>query len=69
MGLDRTPTEKEFIVRTLDLLYVLKDMMTDQKAVPLKLVLSYNQVVTCLHALGYTTEKSFADPESEVKKH
>lgn len=69
MNFQRTKTEKEFIVRSLDLLYVLKEMMQEQKEVPLKLVLAYNNVVECLYLMGYTTEKSFNDPESDVKKH
>lgn len=69
MSFNKTKTEQEFVLRSLDLLFVLKEMMEQQKQVPLKLVLAYNNVLECLHLMGYTTEKSFGDTESDVKRH
>lgn len=69
MSFQKTRIEKEFILRSLDLLHVLKELMEQQREVPLKLVLSYNNVLECLHFMGYTTEKSFGDTESDIKRH
>lgn len=68
MNRTKATIEKEMVLRTLDLMMVVRAWMDEQQAVPLQLILTYNKLVDSLNSLGYSQEKHYGD-ETMLQKH